>query len=266
MIYIDGNCPYKFNIINTQILKYPPTKNRMGKTKSTNDIKTIVTIQTNLVKVPTLITSDLHSHTEGVLNDLESNNINIRNYLVISLGDMSGDMIFGSDGDSTNSYERINKSTDQYYIIQGNHDLPPKDTTRLTNMLNKNGSHCMISDGEKIVNTPNGTMGGVHGTISFKIHPYKKTPDCFYALMENILKLKKPNIILSHETPAIPILKPNGTLYNMTGNTELFQLICKYKPKVHMYGHCHHPYVISYVKGIVFINADARIVLLEPIN
>lgn len=117
MIYIENSCPYKFDMIKKHIFKYPPTKNRFGKTKCDNDIKTILTINTNLVKVPTLITSDLHSHTESVLNDLQESGVDIM----------------------------------------------------------------------------------------------------------------------------------------------------KYKPKIHMYGHCHHQYVIMYVNGVVFINADARIILLEPL-
>jgi Icc-related predicted phosphoesterase len=265
MIYIEGLCPYKIDITKTQVFKYPPTVNRFGNTKSPYDLKTVITIHTDLVKEPLLITSDLHSHTETVLNDLDSI-IDISKYTVITLGDMAGIGVYGSDGDPTEFYERINKKTN-LYIIQGNHDLPPNDIDRLHQLKNKDGSNCYLSDGEEIVNTPNGTMAGVHGTISLKEHPYKKHPDLFYPLLENVLKWKKPDFILTHETPEIPIINPESKKQkSLIGKKELFDIIIKYKPKVHMYGHCHHPYVMSYVNDVLFINADSRIILLEPIK
>jgi Icc-related predicted phosphoesterase len=263
MIYSDSKCPHQINIINVQNLKYPPTKNRSGKTKGPNDIKTILTVKTDLVKVPTLITSDLHSHTEAVIDDI-SDIIDISKYQVIALGDMAGEMIFGSDGDPTPSYKRLNQLT-TLHLVQGNHDLPPSNLDDLMNLKNSDGSMCYISDGEKITKTPNGNIGGVHGTISLKSHPYKKTPDHYYALIQNLFKWAKPSILLTHDTPEIPIVDLNGKTTNLIGKTGLFQMVTKYKPKIHMYGHCHHRYAFMYVKGVMFINADARIIIMEPL-
>lgn len=266
MIYIDSNtCPYVVDIIKIQPLKYPPTVNRSGKTRSTNDIKSIITVKTNLVNVPTLIASDLHSHTEKVLNDLESNNIDISKYLVLTLGDMAGDGVFGSDGDPTEFYERI-VTTSKLHLVQGNHDLPPSnDINRLIRMRNKDKTWCYMPDGTNIINTPNGTMGGVHGIISHKPHPYKKSSDIFYNLVENILK-KRPYILMTHETPEIPYYDSNvNKIKNLIGKTELYNMVIKYKPKIHMYGHCYHPYAFIYTNNIMFINADSRIILLEPL-
>lgn len=267
MIYISGNkCPYQVDIVKVQDLRYPPTVNRMGKSKGSNDIKTIVHVRTDLVKVPTIITSDLHSHTEAVLNDLEYNEIDISRYMVLTLGDMAGEGIFGSDGDPTEFYKRINEKS-QLYIVQGNHDLPPENINDLMDLKNNDGTTCMISDGEEIVNTPNGTIGGVHGTISLKVHPYKKPDDAFYALLENVLKWKKPEIIMTHETPEIPIYDGQKQKnLNLIGKSDLYKMICKYKPKIHMYGHCHHQYAFIYSNDVMFINADGRILILEPIQ
>ena len=267
MIYIDGNsCPYTINITKVQNLRYPPTVNRAGKSRGPNDIKTILTVETDMVKVPTLITSDLHSHTQAVLNDLGYNDIDISKYLVLTLGDMAGEGIFGSDGDPTEFYKRISL-TSQLYLVQGNHDLPPENIEDLMELKNQDKTPCYISDGEEIYNTPNGTIGGVHGTISLKKHPYKKLPETFYALLENVLKWKKPDIIMTHETPEISYSTPdNSKVTKLIGKEELFQMITKYKPKIHMYGHCHHPFAFIYTKRVMFINADARILLLHPLQ
>jgi hypothetical protein len=68
MIHTTHNCPYKFEITNTKELIYPPTRNRHGKTRSPHDIKTVFWVKTNMVTVPTLMTSDLHSYGETVFD------------------------------------------------------------------------------------------------------------------------------------------------------------------------------------------------------
>ena len=55
------DCPYTINVISSELLAYPPTKNRAGSIKAPRDTKKVIRIVTNLVKTPTIFTSDLHS-------------------------------------------------------------------------------------------------------------------------------------------------------------------------------------------------------------
>lgn len=276
MLCLGDTCPFKVEITDVKDLKYPPTRNRRGQTRYPNDIKTVIWIKTNIVKVPTLVTSDLHSHSEAVFNDLEKL-VKLSDYQIITLGDMAGDMIYGSDGDPTPTYQRLNKQNN-LYIVQGNHDLPPRKIRDLIDLRNINGTRSYLPDGTGVVDTPNGKIGCVHGTISFTEHPYKKPHYVFYKLVENILK-KRPKILLTHETPAIKYTNTIAKKYNTPegeivdtyleqesaiGKDGLFDLVTKYKVPIHIYGHCHHRKVMVYVNGTLFINVDGRVLLLHP--
>lgn len=261
-MYDINDSPYTIDIIETTNMKYPPTKNRAGRTRGAHDIKTLIRIKTDLVKVPTLITSDLHSHTEAVFNDLQARGIDLSQYMIITAGDMAGDLIYGSDGDPTEYYAMINSKCDKFYIIQGNHDLPPIHITDLNKLTNKDGSKCMLPDGDGAYKTENGIIAGVHGTISYKSHPYKKADDAYYALIDNVLKWHKPDILVTHDTPSIIV----NDKERLIGKNDLYEKVTnKNKPKIHIYGHCHHRYVMVYKRGVMFISADSRVIILEPL-
>ena len=259
------NCPYQINIINRETLYYPPTKNRAGNTKAPFDTKEIISIQTDLVKTPTIFTSDLHSHSYRVFEHLDSI-LDLSIYDIYTVGDMSGEMIYGSDGDSTPLYQMIKSKCNHLYVTQGNHDLPPSNISNLLQMENTDGSTCYLSDGEELVRTLNGTVGCVHGIIahSDKKKPYRKYVDLYNALLQNILK-KKPEFLFTHDTPALSYTKPDKKHVEFIGKNSIFDLIKKYKCKVHVYGHCHHPNVMTYIDQTLFINADARIIILNPL-
>ena len=72
------------------------------------------------------------------------------------------------------------------------------------------------------------------GTISEKAHINKFPKHTYLQKLEKVLK-SRVHTLLTHETPCIPMYYPNGDRY--TGNMDLFKLVDKYKPKVHMYGH-----------------------------
>lgn len=259
------NCPHEINIIDRNVLYYPPTKNRAGNTKAPFDTKEVIKIKTSLVNTPTIITSDLHSHSFKVFEHLE-NELDLLLYDIYTVGDMSGEMIYGSDGDSTPLYRRIQSLCNHLYIIQGNHDLPPPCVNDLLCLVNTDGSNCYISDGENIVQTLNGTVGGVHGIISHtdKKKPYRKYLELFDELVKNVLR-KKPDFFFTHETPALKYTNANGKPVEFIGKNSLFALVKKSKCKVHVYGHCHHPNVMTYIDQTLFINVDARILVMEPL-
>lgn len=250
--------------LDTHKLYYPPTKNRQGRAKrGDNDVKTIFHVRTDLVKVPTIIMSDLHSHTEAVLNDLPTYGIDITKYMVLTLGDMASEKpIFGCDGDPTPFYQRIASQT-TFYFVQGNHDLPPANINLLYDLKNKDGTPCYLPDGEGCIQTSNGKIGGVHGIISHSDHPYKRSDDHYYALVDNLFQHDKPDIFVTHEIPETPIAF--GKSIRHLGKKELGEKVMKVKPKIHAYGHCQHPYVFSYIKEVMFISADNRIIVMKPL-
>ena len=106
--------------------RFPPTKSRNGKIRNENDIKSVILLRSDLVNGPTIITSDLHSHTYKVFSLLDEY-IHLDQFTIICAGDMSGAPVFGSDGDPTKYYEYMLERCGELYFSQGNHDMPSED-------------------------------------------------------------------------------------------------------------------------------------------
>ena len=150
--------------------KFAPSRNRYGKTRSSYDLKHIICAKSDLFQEPTILTSDLHAHSHAVLEQLETNtNIKLKDYNVITAGDMAGDGIFGSDGDPTEFYIKLQKKCKSLLVVQGNHDLPTDTRNKKTHGFD---SSCLLRNGE-VRDTIYGKVGGVNGIISNKPHPYK---------------------------------------------------------------------------------------------
>ena len=211
------------------------------------------------------MTSDLHSHSFSVFDDLE-NEINLIDYDVYTVGDMAGDMIYGSDGDATPLYNMLKEKVNHLYIIQGNHDLPPENEDTLLQMKNSDGTKVYLSDGFDLQQTANGKVGCVHGIISHnnnKQKPYRKQIDHFNILVKNILA-QKPDFFFTHETPELSYVNLDQKRIKFIGKDTLFAMVGKAKCKVHVYGHCHHPNVMTYIGQTLYVNVDARILIMEP--
>lgn len=202
--------------------------------------------------------SDMHSHTQEIIKYLKEN-IVLAKYYVITLGDMWGNYISGSDGDPTSYYQEILTNSAGLYIIQGNHDLPPLNINILDNMKNKDNTYCYLKNGV-VQDTCMGKIGGVHGTISDKKHPYKM-PEKDY--IKHLKKLEKIDILLTHDTPSII---DNQTQKSLIGQYSICEAVLGNKkkpgisPKFHIYGHCHHP-IVNFHNGTVFLNADSRVLI-----
>ncbi len=228
---------------------YPPTRTRRGTTRHATDIKTVFWFKSNLFAQPTILISDLHSHTQAVVERL-ADTLDLSQYSVITAGDMAGDNVYGSDGDPTPTYAFLRDRAKALYIVQGNHDLPSPALQRL-----RNGHHqpCLLPDGVDAINTTLGKLGGVQGTISNKQHPYKKTAEDFYDRLERLLRTR-PAILVTHETPALP-----GAI----GKDKLFDMVKRYTPRIHIFGHCHHREPIQQIGGTTFLNVDARVMIFD---
>jgi predicted phosphohydrolase len=231
---------------------FPPTRSRSGKQRAESDVKEIIRCDSNLFERPVILASDLHSHGQAVFDRLSAE-LDLSRYVVLTVGDMAAAQpVFGSDGDPTDLYEFLAASAAEFYFVQGNHDLPPADATRLICMRNRANLPCYVQDG-RFVASGIGRLGGVSGTISNKVHPHKKTSDEFYKVLRQLPSGLK--VLMTHETPSV---------LDLVGQRELLDEVVKKRPLVHVYGHCHHPKPITFVHGIYFLNVDSRVLIFEP--
>lgn len=256
---------------------FPPTLNRGGRAKYPRDIKHISHIRTNLFKEPTIVMSDLHSTTPELFKKLfESEKIDMTKYHVITVGDMAGTRVMGSDGNPTPQYAYLLNicKVKSLTIVQGNHDLPPKDCELSTPSIKQQVSNCIIRNG-MIHKTVNGTVGGVNGTISRKPHPYKMPPENYYRFLKRYIGInKRPDILLTHDTPRFfheMFVKNKGGQKSripveFIGKDEIYDLVLKIRPKIYIYGHCHHKKMHTVHEGIHFLNVDARVVIFDPVE
>ena len=252
----------RFTEISREKWKFPPTCNRSGKTRGPNDIKEVIRLESDLFAVPTIIMSDLHSHTGAIFERLDRE-IDLSRYIVLTAGDMAAaEPIFGYDGDPTEFYEFMAQKAGQFYFVQGNHDLPPANPKRLKSMKNSVGKKCYIEDAETVM-TEVGMIGGINGTVSDKKHPYKKTHEEFYRQVDHLFK-RPVRIFITHETPSYELVMDDGVKRELVGQPLLYEKVVKKRPVVHIYGHCHHPRAINFLKGVYFLNVDSRILIIEP--
>lgn len=234
---------------------FPPTVNRKGDAKYDYDIKNIMVIETELFDEPVIAMSDIHSHTPELVVMLDEF-VNLDQFVVITAGDMAGEHIMGSDGIPTPEYQYINNRAKEFYFVQGNHDLPDNENKQYT-IKNKQNNYAMIQNGVS-TKTLVGSISGVHGIISGKPHPYKMSRYNYNILLKKALS-RHPYILITHDTPSIPKFYDNGDRYN--GSTELFDLVDKFKPKIHFYGHCHHPEFYNLINNVHYINLDGRVLI-----
>lgn len=241
--------------------QFPATRSaRTGKTRAPHDYKHVVCYNTTLFSEKVIVTSDLHSHSEAVLDKLLNNtNIDLSEYHMITLGDMAGDNVFGSDGNPTPFYADLQKRVKSLVVIQGNHDLPPTKTAEDEEFDKRS----FLPNGRP-VKMPYGTIGGVHGTISRRPHPHKMPEQSFYDLTGRLKKAKDLDIFVTHETPRFFI---NGKEF--IGKDQLYQEALASKAKLVMYGHCHHRPCYTVHTGPKggtkhFLNVDARVVIFNP--
>lgn len=239
---------------------FPPTTNKNGNAIDDYDSKTIMLIESTLFSHPLIAMSDIHSQTTELLTILDEY-VNMEKFIVLTAGDMAGKHVRGTDGNPTSDYEFIAKKAREFYFVQGNHDLPDKNNKQNT-IKNKQNKFAMIQNGET-VNSILGTIGGVNGIISNKIHPYKISQDKYETFLKKILQ-KRPFILITHDTPSIEQIYPDGQRY--VGNVEIYNIINKHKPIVHFYGHCHHPTFYNFINGVNYINIDARVLIFVNPN
>lgn len=163
---------------------------------------------------------------------------------------LAGDGNRGTDADPTELYTFISEHSKFFYYVQGNHDLHSPTTA------NHN-----ISDGT-FITTEIGKIGGINGIISDKRRLYRLPEKEFLTHVRTLLN-QNINILLTHETPALPVLDSKYKT-PCIGQKSLY--IALKAPLIHVYGHCHHSEFYHYISGIHTINADARVIIVIPNN
>lgn len=243
-------------IVSTADWFFPPTTNKEGKSRHIFDKKEVIRVKSNLFsrEHPVILMSDMHFHTGRVFRLLDEH-LDLSKYVVLTVGDMSGDKnIFGVDGDPTQDYIFMAERAMEFYFVQGNHDLPSPDNSQ-ERIKNNKDKFAMIQNGEKVVSVI-GSIGGVNGTISEKDHPYKLYEETYIKFLDKCLN-KKPEILLTHDTPKI---------HGGHGSESIYKSICNSQTKIHVYGHCHHNDFYFLNNRIHFICAEARIIIFEPVD
>lgn len=245
---------------------FPPTLTKKGVVCGGKfDDKTVYIIKTTLFDTPVIAMSDIHSQTTE-LNVMLDELVDLSQFVVLAAGDMAGDYIKGTDGIPTSDYTYMSERCKEFYFVQGNHDLPDENNSQAT-LKNTNGVFCNIKNGTTI-NTSIGKIGGVNGIISDKDHPYKMSSDMYFKYLTKALSFK-PRILITHETPSIPVyydkgVDENGNKKRYIGNEEIFNKVNKHKPKIHFYGHCFHPSFHNLIGGVNYINLDAKVLIFIP--
>jgi len=204
--------------------------------------------------------SDIHAQTPQLVKVLYEY-INLDEFLVLAAGDMAGKNVYGSDGDPTLEYEFLNSKSKEFYFVQGNHDLPDKNRKH-EKIKNRENKFAYIKNG-KTVKTGAGKIGGVNGIISNRDHPYKMSKYKYFDYLEKALK-SRLDVLMTHEAPSINAFYNDGTRY--IGNEEMFNMVKKYRPKIHIFGHVHHPVFYHFLNGVHYINTDARVIVCFPIG
>lgn len=180
----------------------------------------------DLFRGKVMIMSDLRNATQEVIDRLEMN-YNLKEYAILSVGDMAGNEKMGGDGIPYSFYEQLQRKAKCFYYIQGNHDLPE--------LFNSNDE----LNGEVFDSAFFGRIGGVDGIISNRKHPYKMKERDYL------------DVLAIHMTPKyIPEVK---------GDQNVWDVI---RQKVVIFGHCHHREAYHYdaKSGIHLFNVDGRVI------
>ncbi|AYV76817.1 MAG: hypothetical protein Barrevirus1_39 [Barrevirus sp.] len=235
---------------------FPPTISKGKEPRHKYGRITISLLQTDLFNnVPTVAMSDIHSQTPELVVML-SDLLNLDKFTIISCGDMAGNYVRGSDGNPISEYQYLNDRANEFYFVQGNHDLPSKNKLE-KKLKNRQGKLCNIQEGT-IIESLLGSIGGINGIISDSNHSYKMPGPAFIKLLIQTLE-KKPRILLTHDTPSIEAFYESGDRY--IGDIDIFKVVDQYKPLIHIYGHCHHPTFYNLINGIHYINVEARVLI-----
>lgn len=214
---------------------------------------------------------------DQIIYTISDNQYDLSDATIICTGDMYGESYINEKGkriiikgkDGIPEYINYKIAPMMYYVI-GNHDISSKWT------VDENAKNNIHLIDKKIITLCHGTtITGVNGIHSSKNEYPSSYP---YFIMEtkevfdnacNILKKtnQKLDVFVSHQAPLIhdKLMNPIPAKYQENKNDVDFKkLITTYKPKIHIFGHIHFNEPFSFHENCLYINSDARIILLVP--
>ncbi len=155
----------------------------------------------------------------------------------------------GATGDVSGVWRHFARRFRWVAGVAGNHDLvgSPGDLEK------EPGIHFL--DGN-LVELDGLRLAGISGIIGKAGRRWRRSPDAYYHLIQELLA-QKPDILILHETPL-------GPAADLRGNEELARRLLSDRETLVVCGHCYWPRPVAELAGRVqVLNVDSRAVLLR---
>jgi Icc-related predicted phosphoesterase len=212
---------------------------------------TLVKIRSDLFNTPVIVTSDLHKDGAIIFSKLKSQ-LDTKRWEVILCGDMAGTPKRGEDASITPLFDLIQASYKALHFVYGNHDIAEAITRH-----NEDGSPCKLDRAPRMVGGKK--LCGVSGVFGTSKKRHRVRPENFLHEVKVALQEEASRSILcTHDTPALLGFTPP------IGQEELTKTVSALGPAAHFFGHCHlKPLQVAHQKTL-FVDVDARVLLIEP--
>ena len=215
--------------------------------------RTLVKAVSNLFDSPVILTSDLHKDTAHVANWL-CDQINPAEWEFISCGDMAGTDRVGEDASPLPAFRGVLERFHRFHFVLGNHDSDHEDLHELKNF---DGTPCLVDRAPREVGGRE--VAGVSGIVGNPRKPGRRSIEEFQRAVEETGLVKRTSrVLLTHETPRVEGFR------RCIGREDLTLWVQSLAPIAHVFGHCHLNPISITKDRTLYINVDARIVLLEP--
>jgi Icc-related predicted phosphoesterase len=213
----------------------------------------VVTVRSSLFAVPVIAASDLHKDGLLVFQRL-AQTLDASRWEVILCGDMAGTIHRGEDASPAPLYDFVQANFRRLHFVLGNHDIAGLDTAA---RRNSDGTPCQLDRAPREVGGRR--LCGVSGIAGQPNKRNRLRPDSFahevsFALREN----PGGSVLCTHDTPLIAGFTP------FIGQERLAAQVLPLGPLAHLFGHCHLKPLQVHAGQTLFVDVDARVLLLEP--
>jgi Icc-related predicted phosphoesterase len=213
----------------------------------------LVRVRSDLFTAPVIVTSDLHKDGGVIFTQLQKT-LRAADWEVILCGDMAGTTRRGEDASITPLFDLLQSSYKALHFVYGNHDIS-EDKKR----INPDGTSCRVDGAPRMV--AGRRVCGVSGVIGNSKKRHRKLEKQFLRELDTALgEEAEASVFCTHETPAMLGFTPP------IGKEELTQAVIERAPLVHFFGHCHLKPLQVLNGQTLFVDADARVLLIEPLR
>lgn len=213
----------------------------------------VVTVRSSLFRVPVIVASDLHKDGLLVFQRL-AQRLDASQWEVILCGDMAGTIHRGEDASPAPLYDFLQKHFQRLHFVLGNHDIVTPDTTE---RRNPDGTPCKLDRAPRYVGGRR--LCGVSGIAGLSKKRNRLRPESFAHEVSFALQEKpEESVLCTHDTPLIEGFTP------FIGQERLASQVLSLGPLAHLFGHCHLKPLQVQSGQTLFVDVDARVLLLEP--